>query len=114
MVGTPSPKVENDGDSDFNNADNRTEDTDFLDHESFSEKDTESEEDGDSGNEEVNDSEGFSSKEYSGGKQNLCRIFVLVVIILCRAYLEQKVVQQNKDVAIPVKSWELFTLTRYS
>ncbi|GBN89501.1 hypothetical protein AVEN_64715-1 [Araneus ventricosus] len=87
-------EVEIDEDSDFDNEGNRPEDIleeNFSNHESFSEYDTETEEDGDSGNEEVNNSEWFSSKlAYSGGKQNLGKIFVLVVIILCRPYLEQK------------------------
>ncbi|GBM45274.1 hypothetical protein AVEN_36638-1 [Araneus ventricosus] len=43
--------------------------------------------------------------EYSGGKENLGGIFVLVIIILCRAYLGKKV--PAKDVTSHVKSWEL-------
>ncbi|GBL97174.1 hypothetical protein AVEN_57379-1, partial [Araneus ventricosus] len=48
----------------FDNEDDRPEDIlekNFSDHESFSEHDTELEEDGDSGNEEVNNSEWFST-----------------------------------------------------
>ncbi|GBN87686.1 hypothetical protein AVEN_144191-1 [Araneus ventricosus] len=61
------------------------------DRESFKEHDTESEEDGDSENEDENKSEWFSSKDgVQRKKQNAGRIFVLVVIILCRSYLEQK------------------------
>ncbi|GBN18721.1 hypothetical protein AVEN_137462-1 [Araneus ventricosus] len=59
-------KVESDEDSDFSNEDNGPEDIleeNFSDHESFSEHDTESEEDGYPGNEEVNNSEWFSSKD---------------------------------------------------
>ncbi|GBN37785.1 hypothetical protein AVEN_260016-1 [Araneus ventricosus] len=86
-------EVETDEYSDFDNKDNRPEDIleeNFSNHESSREYDTESEKDGDSGNDEVNNSKWFSSKlAYTGGKQNVVRIFVLVVIILCRAYLEQ-------------------------
>ncbi|GBN76143.1 hypothetical protein AVEN_166044-1 [Araneus ventricosus] len=39
------------------------------------------------------------------GKQNLGRIFVLVVIILCRAYLEPKA---SSYLTSSVKSWELY------
>ncbi|GBM25647.1 hypothetical protein AVEN_82763-1 [Araneus ventricosus] len=49
-------EVETDDDSDFDNEDNGSEDIlaeNFSNHESFREYDTESEEDGDSGNEEV-------------------------------------------------------------
>ncbi|GBM94760.1 hypothetical protein AVEN_14297-1 [Araneus ventricosus] len=63
----------------------------FSDHDSFSEHDTESEAQGDSGNEEMDNSSGFHRKMgYSGGEQNLGRVLALVVIILWRAYLEQK------------------------
>ncbi|GBN88058.1 hypothetical protein AVEN_258605-1 [Araneus ventricosus] len=71
------PEVETDEDSDFDSGDIEPEnilEENFMNHESFSEQDTESEEDRDSGNKEV----------------NLGRIYVLDVIILCRAYLEQK------------------------
>ncbi|GBN75319.1 hypothetical protein AVEN_142940-1 [Araneus ventricosus] len=53
-------------DFDFDNEDNGPEDDleeIFSDHESFCEHDTESEEDGDSGNEDVNNLDLFSSKE---------------------------------------------------
>ncbi|GBN89035.1 hypothetical protein AVEN_112374-1 [Araneus ventricosus] len=59
-------EVETDEDPDFDNEDNGPEDVleeTFSDHESFCEPDTELEEDGDSGNEEVNNSEWFSSKD---------------------------------------------------
>ncbi|GBL89640.1 hypothetical protein AVEN_104602-1 [Araneus ventricosus] len=52
--------VETDDDSDFDNENNGPEDNleeNFSNHESLSEHDTESEEDGDSGYEEVNNSE---------------------------------------------------------
>ncbi|GBM19120.1 hypothetical protein AVEN_135604-1 [Araneus ventricosus] len=59
--------VETDDDkSDFHNEDNGTEDNleeNFLNHEGFGEHDTESEENGDSIIEEVNNSEWFSSKD---------------------------------------------------
>ncbi|GBO11326.1 hypothetical protein AVEN_153766-1 [Araneus ventricosus] len=68
-------EVETDEDPDFDSEDNRPEDIlgeIFSNHESFSEYDKESEEDGDSGNEEVNNSEWFSSKlAYSGEKPDL-------------------------------------------
>ncbi|GBN08459.1 hypothetical protein AVEN_172681-1 [Araneus ventricosus] len=85
-------EVETDEDPDFGNEDNGPQDDleeIFSDHESFSEHDTES--DGDSGNEDVNNLEWFHQKvAYSEGKQILDRIFLLVVLILCRAYLEEK------------------------
>ncbi|GBN51306.1 hypothetical protein AVEN_109859-1 [Araneus ventricosus] len=59
-------EVETDKDSDFGNEDNEPGDIleeNFSDHESFSENDTESEEEGDHGNEEMNNSEWFSSKD---------------------------------------------------
>ncbi|GBL99443.1 hypothetical protein AVEN_245099-1 [Araneus ventricosus] len=58
--------VETDEDSDFDNENNGPEDNleeNFSNHGSLSEHDTESEEDGDSGNEEVNNSEWFSTKD---------------------------------------------------
>ncbi|GBN22859.1 hypothetical protein AVEN_237221-1 [Araneus ventricosus] len=61
-----SEPVETDEDPDFDNEDNGPEDVleeIFSDHESFCEHDTEYEEDGDSGNEDVNNVELFSSKE---------------------------------------------------
>ncbi|GBM91973.1 hypothetical protein AVEN_160040-1 [Araneus ventricosus] len=75
-------------DFEHNGAENVLEEN-FSDHETFNEHNTESEEDGDSRNGEVNNSEWFSSA-YSAGKQNLGRIFMLVVMILCRDYLEHK------------------------
>ncbi|GBL75361.1 hypothetical protein AVEN_194561-1 [Araneus ventricosus] len=57
---------ENDEDPGFDNEDNGPEDVleeIFSDHESFCEHDTESEGDGDSGNEDGNNLELFSSKE---------------------------------------------------
>ncbi|GBM93340.1 hypothetical protein AVEN_213001-1 [Araneus ventricosus] len=59
-------EVETDEDPNFDNEDNGPEDIleeTFPDQESFNEHDTESEEDGDSGNEEMNNSEWFSSKD---------------------------------------------------
>ncbi|GBM03148.1 hypothetical protein AVEN_200835-1 [Araneus ventricosus] len=58
-------EIETDEDPDFDNEDNGSEDVleeIFSDHESFCERDTESEEDKDSGNEDVNNLELFSSK----------------------------------------------------
>ncbi|GBM38937.1 hypothetical protein AVEN_271051-1 [Araneus ventricosus] len=86
--------VETDEVSDFGNEDNGPEgvsEENFADHESFSNNDTESEEDANSGNEGVDNTAGFHQKmSHSGGKQNLGRIFSLVVIILYRAHLEKK------------------------
>ncbi|GBN89365.1 hypothetical protein AVEN_149637-1 [Araneus ventricosus] len=69
-------EVVTDEDSDFDNEGNRPEDIleeNFSNNERFSEYQTES--DGDSGNEEVNNLEWFSSTlAYSGRKQNLGRI----------------------------------------
>ncbi|GBN01296.1 hypothetical protein AVEN_201317-1 [Araneus ventricosus] len=77
-------EVENDEGIDFDNEDNGPENIlqeIFSDHENFWKNDTESEEDGDSGN-------CFLQKRaLSGEKQNLGRIFV--VKIFCRIYLEQ-------------------------
>ncbi|GBM11630.1 hypothetical protein AVEN_16946-1 [Araneus ventricosus] len=59
-------EVETDEDPDFDNADNGPEhvfEEIFSDHESFYEHDTESEEDGDYVNEDVNNLELISSKE---------------------------------------------------
>ncbi|GBN03221.1 hypothetical protein AVEN_36795-1 [Araneus ventricosus] len=59
-------EVETHKDPDFDNEDSGPEDVieeNFSDHEIFCEHDTESEEDGDSGNEDVNNLELFSSKE---------------------------------------------------
>ncbi|GBN56193.1 hypothetical protein AVEN_231676-1 [Araneus ventricosus] len=59
-------EVETDEDPDFDNEDNGPEgvlEEIFSDHESFCEHDTESEEDGDSGNEDGNNLDLFSSKE---------------------------------------------------
>ncbi|GBM26830.1 hypothetical protein AVEN_32080-1 [Araneus ventricosus] len=59
-------EVETDADPDFHYDDIGHEDVSaeiFSDHESFCEHHTESEEDGDSGNEDVNNLELFSSKE---------------------------------------------------
>ncbi|GBM21080.1 hypothetical protein AVEN_202168-1 [Araneus ventricosus] len=84
-------EVEIDDDTEFDNGSEDILAENFSDDESFGEHDTESEEDGDSGSEEVNNLEWFHQKmAYSGGKQNLGRIFLLAVIILCRVYLEQK------------------------
>ncbi|GBN20986.1 hypothetical protein AVEN_263903-1 [Araneus ventricosus] len=76
-------------DSDFDNEDNGPEDVleeNFSDHESFSEHDTKSEEDGDFGNEEVNNSEWFSSEDgVQWGKRKFRQN-----IRMCLAYLGQK------------------------
>ncbi|GBM19508.1 hypothetical protein AVEN_107983-1 [Araneus ventricosus] len=76
--------VEADEDSTFKNEDNGSEDVLEL---NSSEHDTKSEEDGDSGNEEMMYLEWFSSKD---GVQWRNTKLVPVVIILRRAYLNQK------------------------
>ncbi|GBN73536.1 hypothetical protein AVEN_119252-1 [Araneus ventricosus] len=53
-------EVETDEDSGFDSGPEEVLEVNFSDHESFSKHDTESEEDGDSGNEEVNNSEWFT------------------------------------------------------
>ncbi|GBM89643.1 hypothetical protein AVEN_109634-1 [Araneus ventricosus] len=85
-------EVEIDEDSDFDNEDNGHGDVleeNFSDHECFSEHDTEES--------EILEMKiritwnSFHQKmAYSAGKQNLSRIFVISVLIFCRAYLEQK------------------------
>ncbi|GBN32573.1 hypothetical protein AVEN_35162-1 [Araneus ventricosus] len=104
-------EFETDEDSDFDNEDNRPEDVleeNFSDHEneSFSERDKESEENGESGNKEVNIRNGFHQKKvYREGKQNLGRIFILVIILCCALPGTKRTA---KDVTSPAKSWELF------
>ncbi|GBN39067.1 hypothetical protein AVEN_106612-1 [Araneus ventricosus] len=85
-------EVETDEDPYFDHEDNGPEDVleeIFSEHERFCEHDTQSEEDEDSGNEDVNKLNFFYIKRaLDGEKQNVGKIFV--VIILCRTYLEQK------------------------
>ncbi|GBN68388.1 hypothetical protein AVEN_86441-1 [Araneus ventricosus] len=76
-------------------------------HESFSEHDTESEEDGDSGNEEINNLEWFSYKDgiqwrKTKFRQNIRNRFHNIVSHLPR------IKGQSRDVTSPVKSRELF------
>ncbi|GBN43738.1 hypothetical protein AVEN_219641-1, partial [Araneus ventricosus] len=93
---------------DFDNEDNGPEDVleeIFSDHESFCEHDTESEEDGDSGNEDVNNFELFSSKEGIERRKTQFRQNIRCHNIVSRL-LGTK--EPAKDVTIPVKSWEIF------
>ncbi|GBM54125.1 hypothetical protein AVEN_119854-1 [Araneus ventricosus] len=86
-------EVETDEDPDFDSEDNGPEDVleeFFSDHERFCEHDTESEEDGDSGIEDVNNLELFSSKQFIQWRKTRQVGKILVVTIVCRAYLEQK------------------------
>ncbi|GBM35097.1 hypothetical protein AVEN_157767-1 [Araneus ventricosus] len=91
-------EVETDEDLDFDNEY-------FSDHESFCEHDTKSEKDGDSGNEDVNNLELFSSKEgfelrKTNFRQNICCHNIVSLLSGTKG--------PAKDVASPVKSWELF------
>ncbi|GBO07190.1 hypothetical protein AVEN_274885-1 [Araneus ventricosus] len=65
-------EVETDEDPDFDNEDNGCLEDILSYHESFSEHDTMSEEDGDSGNEDVNNVELFSSKEGTEWRETKC------------------------------------------
>ncbi|GBO07422.1 hypothetical protein AVEN_20858-1 [Araneus ventricosus] len=103
-------ELETDEDSDFDNKGNRPDDIleeKFSNHESFSEYDTESEEDGDSGHGEVNNSEWFASKlAYKEEKQNLGTIIRIRCRNIVSCFSGTKV--PVKDVTSPVKGWELF------
>ncbi|GBN19659.1 hypothetical protein AVEN_48051-1 [Araneus ventricosus] len=101
-------EVETDEDPDLDNADNGTEDVlevIFSDSESFYEHDTESEEDGDSGNEDVNNLELFSSKERIEWRKTKFRQNILCHNI---GSLLPGTKGPAKDATSPVKSWELF------
>ncbi|GBN13450.1 hypothetical protein AVEN_79568-1 [Araneus ventricosus] len=96
--------------SDFDHEDDGPEDVleeNFSDRESFIEHDAESEEDGDSGNEEMNNLEWFSSKDGVQWRktkfwQNICNHCHNIVSCLPGTK------GLAKDVTSPVKSWELF------
>ncbi|GBM93553.1 hypothetical protein AVEN_153782-1 [Araneus ventricosus] len=77
----------------------------FSDHECFFEHDTESEEDRDSGNEEVNNLELFSSKEGTERRKTKFRQNNRCHNIVSRLPGTKG---PAKDVKSPVKSWELF------
>ncbi|GBM73827.1 hypothetical protein AVEN_75254-1 [Araneus ventricosus] len=101
-------EVETDEDSNLDNEDIRPEDIleeNFSDHESFSAHDTE--EDGDSGNEEVNNSEWFSSKDGVEWRKTKFR-----QNIRTRCHNIVSSLPGTKGTAkyatSPVKSWELF------
>ncbi|GBL90794.1 hypothetical protein AVEN_215535-1 [Araneus ventricosus] len=97
-------EVETDEDSDFDNEDNGAED---IDHENFSEHDTESEREGDSGNEEVNNSEWFSSKDSVHWRETKFRQNISYLLsYYCVALTWYK--RATERCASPVKSWESF------
>ncbi|GBM53862.1 hypothetical protein AVEN_73588-1 [Araneus ventricosus] len=77
----------------------------FSDHESFCEHDRESEEDGDSGNEDVNNLELFSSKEDIEWRKTKFRQNIRCHNIVSRLLGKKR---PAKDVTRPVKSWDLF------
>ncbi|GBN68782.1 hypothetical protein AVEN_70109-1, partial [Araneus ventricosus] len=99
---------ETDENPDFDNDDNGPEDDleeRFSDYEIFCEHDTESEEDGDSGNEDVNNLELFSTEEGIEYGRTKCR-----ENIRCHNIVSPLpgTTGQAKDVTSPVKSWKLF------
>ncbi|GBO06963.1 hypothetical protein AVEN_133197-1 [Araneus ventricosus] len=101
-------EVEIDENSDFDNEDNGSEDVleeIFSDHESFCEHGTESEEDGDSGNGDVNNLKFFVSKEGIEWRKTKCRQNIRCHNIVSRLPGTNG---PAKDVKSPVKSWELF------
>ncbi|GBN18160.1 hypothetical protein AVEN_127197-1 [Araneus ventricosus] len=98
-------EVETDEDPDFDNEDNGPEDVleeIFSDHESFCEHDTESEEDGGSGNEDVNNLELFSSKEGTEWKKTKFSQNIFCHNIVSRLPGTKGL---TKDVTSRVKSW---------
>ncbi|GBN72338.1 hypothetical protein AVEN_159550-1 [Araneus ventricosus] len=101
-------EVQTDEDPDFGNEDNGPEDVleeIFSGHECFCEHDKESEDDGDSRNEHVNNFELFSSKEDIEWRKTKFR-----QIIRCHNIVSSlsRTKGLAKDVTSPVKSWELF------
>ncbi|GBO21661.1 hypothetical protein AVEN_139581-1 [Araneus ventricosus] len=101
-------EVETDEDPDFDNEDNGPEDVleeFFSAHESFCEHDTESEEDGDSRIEDVDNLELFSSKEFIEQRKTKCRQNIRCHNIVSRLPGTKG---PAKDTISPVKSWELF------
>ncbi|GBM25761.1 hypothetical protein AVEN_2123-1 [Araneus ventricosus] len=104
-------EIETDKDSDFENEGNGPENNleeNFSDHESFFEHDTESEEAGNSGNEEVNITQNFLYQKiaYSGVKQK----FRKNIRTRCHNIVSRLPGTKGpeKDVTSPEKSWELF------
>ncbi|GBN03860.1 hypothetical protein AVEN_72603-1 [Araneus ventricosus] len=102
--------LETDEDSDVDHEGNGPEDVleeNFSDHESFSEHDTKSEEDGDFGNEEVNNSEWFSLED---GVQCRRTKFRQNIHTRCHNIVSRVpgTKRPAKDVTSPVESWELF------
>ncbi|GBN10731.1 hypothetical protein AVEN_208154-1 [Araneus ventricosus] len=101
-------EVETDEHADFDTEDNGREDVFeeiFSNHECFCEHDKDSEEDGDSRNEEVNNLELFSSKEgiewrKTKFRQNICCHDIVSSLPGTKGTVT--------NVTSPVKSWELF------
>ncbi|GBN16014.1 hypothetical protein AVEN_90072-1 [Araneus ventricosus] len=101
-------EVETDEDPVFDNEDIGPEDhleVIFSDHESFCEHDTKSEEDGDSGNEYVNNLELFSSEESIQWRKTKFRQNILCHNIVSHLPGTK---EPAKGVTSPVTSWELF------
>ncbi|GBN16470.1 hypothetical protein AVEN_233142-1 [Araneus ventricosus] len=98
---------ETNDDSDFDNGPEDVSEENFSDHESFSEHDTESEEDGDFGNEEVNNSEWFTSND---AVQSRKRKFRQNIRTRCHSIVPRLPGTKGpaKDVTSPRKTWELF------
>ncbi|GBN10821.1 hypothetical protein AVEN_100375-1 [Araneus ventricosus] len=96
-------EVETDEDSD-NGPEDVSEEI-FLDHESFCEPYTESEEKGDSGNDSMNNLNCFQKKEGTEWSKTKCR-----QNIHCHNNVSRLPGKEgpSKDVTSPVKSWELF------
>ncbi|GBN57138.1 hypothetical protein AVEN_182160-1 [Araneus ventricosus] len=100
-------EVETVGDSDFGNEPEDVLEENFSDHELSSEHDTESEKDGDSGNEEMNNSEWFTSNDGAQRRktkfrQNIRNRCHNIVLRLTRTK------GPAKHVTSPVKICELF------
>ncbi|GBM43697.1 hypothetical protein AVEN_26563-1 [Araneus ventricosus] len=103
-------EIQTDEEPEFDNEDNGPGDVseeNFLDHESFREQDTESEEDGDSGNKDANNSEWFSSKD---GVQCRETQFSQNIRNNCHNIVSRLPGTKGpaKNVTNPVRSWELF------
>ncbi|GBM90648.1 hypothetical protein AVEN_130658-1 [Araneus ventricosus] len=107
-LGKLQAEVETDEDSDFDNEPEDVLEDNFSDHESFSKHDMESEKDGDSGNEEVNNSEWFTSND---GIQWRKRKFRQNIRTRCQNIVSRlpETKEPAKDAISTVKSWELFT-----
>ncbi|GBM93197.1 hypothetical protein AVEN_93753-1 [Araneus ventricosus] len=98
-------EVETDENPDFDNGPEDVLEEIFSDHESFYEHDMESEEDGDSENEDANNLELFSSKEGTEWRKTKFRQNIRCHNIVWRLSGTKG---PAKVVKSPVKSWELF------